>query len=328
METNKLEVSNDRSSDFTNIKALISKKSGKSDMLGKVYNKPIMVTLNSLGILKKEIEERLLQNQIESMIYEIEVTIEKGANYTFGSWDDFLSHRWDFESKTIKSLRLNWDFVIKFPNFDIPQRHSLTVKISSEANPSDVFRAIIQGSLDDSENFEVSTSLILCTVDFINDTLAEDLLDRIEKWIEICDKHDNIGKFRSFLFKNKLLFAHLSEITICFLCSSIVFIAYSLLRQQIIISVNTVIIAVFITLPTIKAINMWAHSFGSVIYNKCSQQMQFRVFNITSGDKRESSKECSKKDFKREFFCFVCSNLLAIMLFVLGIILNSAISKK
>ena len=82
-------------------------------------------------------------------------------------------------------------------NYEVPQRHTVNVRISSNPNPSDFFKVLLSGGFDESHDLDIQS----CTVDFVNNTLAEELVNVAEHWNELCEcAYSKKGAGTSFSF--------------------------------------------------------------------------------------------------------------------------------
>ena len=141
---------------------------------------------------------------------------------SFKSWNEFESCNFDSENSVTKSIYVQWDFFVSFPGYQIPQRHTVNVRIASTPNPSDLFKALLGGGFDDEDDIEFQSCTMICKVDFVNNTLAEEILHVAEKWNEqIETAYSKNGNFRIFLFKHRnglaITFESLSLISLSFI---------------------------------------------------------------------------------------------------------------
>ena len=160
-----------------------------------------------------------------------------------------------------------------------------------------------------SEPIDIDCCHMYCKVDFINNTLAEELINVVDSWNASCE-NEQLGKksFRFFLYRCRNGLAHFAEIlttiTISFLIAILV--KYTIIEQ---ITALSVVFLLLITLPIYKIITFVSHKIGQVVYNKFYDIMDSHIFNITKGDQTELNRLKRKNGYVKELL-LICIDLI------------------
>jgi hypothetical protein len=162
-------------------KAMFALFAGRPDSRCKRLNRRIQVDVDSLRHLNEKIHEKLSLHNIESAITTVTIVQKDREALDFGLWNTFVSHDWKTSYQT-ESVMMKWDFLIKLDSHVSPQRHTLSVKISKGMTPKDMLRTMLLTIDDGDDDGRDEMSLCIVRVDFINHSLADELIHVVEKW--------------------------------------------------------------------------------------------------------------------------------------------------
>ncbi len=162
-------------------KAMFYLFAGKPDSNVKLFRRRVLVSPNDFRDLNDKVVSKLRLHQIDQIVVTANVKFEKGDILEFGTWAEFETHDWKTAHVT-SEVSLRWDFLIKLPAYGTPQRHTLTVRLSSTPRPKDIFHILMSQNPDDDVDIETKMALCVARVDFISHRLASELLDIVDEW--------------------------------------------------------------------------------------------------------------------------------------------------
>lgn len=291
-------------------KAMFALFAGRPDSRCKRLNRKIQIDVDSLCHLKEKVVEKLSLHNIDSVVTTVTVVQKGRESLDFGLWDSFVSHDWKTSDKT-DGVMMKWDFLIKLDSHNTPQRHTLSVKISKGMTPKDMLRTMLLSGDDADNDGREEMSVCVVRVDFINHSLADELIRVVEKWNESIPICSTLGGVANFVHKYDDEIAHIIHWTIPIfvlaltisMAGSIVYAFDSLSRlaQSIIGGVAMFQIAQGV-----------GRFLASKAYRSINESVEYYPFSLTNGDKNaidESGKKASKA-----FLNFIVTTLAALLI--------------
>ncbi len=100
----------------------------------------------------------------------------------YSTWGEFERENWDTVNSTVQAVTIKWDMRVQLPQFKNRQRHSLRCRIGREVAPKDIFQLMM--TTDDVIEIMEAQSPCIVKVDFVNDILANELLNLVEQWYQ------------------------------------------------------------------------------------------------------------------------------------------------
>jgi hypothetical protein len=165
------------------LKSLFYLFTAKPDSRIKVFHQPVFVDVNDVVELNDCITRKLQTHNIDSQVTTITASY-KGAEVTeFGTWMEFKNHHWQ-EAECIEEIVIKWDFMVAINAYEVSQRHTLLVRISSEMKPGKFLQMMATGNSDDFENIDILTAPGFCRVDFINAQISKELINQVSDWFK------------------------------------------------------------------------------------------------------------------------------------------------
>lgn len=162
----------------------------KPDSTQKQLRRKVIISPDAIEDLHQQVLEKLGNHRIESLVATVDVTYENNITSQFGTWVEFASHRWSGPERT-KEMRIKWDFLVDVDGFEVPQRHTLSIKITSKLKPFHYMQAVFSKDPDDLENFELELCPVICRVDFVNHILSKELIALVDDWNEGLPQPDS-----------------------------------------------------------------------------------------------------------------------------------------
>ena len=130
------------------LKSLLYLAAGRQDSNYRLFGKPIFIDISDILELNERIQEKLSHYETIGIV-SVDIMYEKNKAEQFGTWAEFETHNWK-TSNEINSLMVRWDFMYKLPDYVIPQRHTLTVKLQSKMILSSLWK-IVKGDMTSSK---------------------------------------------------------------------------------------------------------------------------------------------------------------------------------
>ena len=308
-----------------NASAILALLHGKSDSICRLFRKEISVDKAALSSLNEQILEKLSIHPNCAVTTSVDVTLSNKRIVTFDKWADFESYDFSIESSSTKAVFIQWDFLLQLEHYKIPQRHTVSVRISSTPNPSDFFRALLSGGFDENDDFDIQSSTMVCRVDFVNHTLAEELINITEKWNDFCEKaSSDVRKINKFAFKHRGLLASIFEMVFQVASAALLGSIIKILINQSVVnlSLELVLYGCIAAFPYFRITRFISHELGQKLYDAFLRALDMRIFSLTRGDERELEKTKKNNAIGKEIALFVINLIISVAISALFFILE------
>lgn len=277
------------------LRAILAMCFGRPDSLSKVINRKFKIVPHDLINLNDKICRLLATHNVVDKSASITIKLSENQIICLESWSEFRDFDWAIP-ETIKYVELKWDFFIKTELYNVPQRHSLSVKISNDIRPLDVFRMIASNSTSEKE-FEASIALCYINVDFIHHALADELIHTVSDWTESLPLIADENKFGNWCKKQKEKIAKIIRFSlpvIFFFCTSI-----SLyIKGNIDFVKNNQALIIFCIIALLNFVTFFGKSLSAEVYSVLDSYEMYSPFYFSSGDKKYIA-EIKKKNNKK-----------------------------
>lgn len=284
--------------DLDTIKSVYYWLNAKPDTNIKVFKGARRVTHGDILKLNEQIQEKLTTHNLFTNITTVNIIFENGKIKSFGAWDEFQRTSWEIPEVT-ESVAISWDINIKLPNYQLPQRHTIKVRIGSSIKPGEYFQ-MMTTSDDDVEIIE-NTSFIVSKVDFVNAVISNELIAIVDNWYSCLAKTNNKSWFQNFFETNKTSIARFSHYLIPLIGLSLLYAVFKYhlsLHETISFDKGTYtdlfmwILFIFITY---FVFNFIGNNLGQRVYTIINKFDSPAIFEITRGDKN-SQHEITEKN--------------------------------
>jgi hypothetical protein len=154
---------------------------GHPDSITKCFHRPMLIARADLDKLDEQICTKLGIHSIEATKTTINLTLSNNLILEFESW----AGKHDINlaiPESVSSLMMKWDFLVVLPNYERPQRHTLTVRISTSPKPFHMMQALFSRDPSELDEFEMSAAPMICRVDFLSQILSQELINIVEAW--------------------------------------------------------------------------------------------------------------------------------------------------
>lgn len=309
--TNLLDVSeNDKF--ITNYKAVYQAMTAKHDCKSRIFSRKVKVKLEDIIDLNEHVTDKLRNYQDAGFSICATASFVGHKTIEFSSWQEFINHRWT-ESDAINSVTIIWEFNAVLPQYGVPQKHVLVVKIADGLKPEEMLNVVFAGKLENIEEIEKQMYPVVARVDFINYVLGDELLNIVEEWnrgLEAQDGEDYI--FPKFCVENRRKFAYafnyVTNIVTLVCCIKII--VYFLksygvttISELTISNICQVIWASGILALGYIFINKISQWLANIFYRVLGEETMTHVFCLNKGDKN-IQKRIDKEIHKSKIFVF------------------------
>lgn len=294
-EDNKLLNVNEHDKFLTNYKAVYQAMTAKHDCKSKIFSRNIKVSLEDILDLNNRVLEKLRNYTDAGFSISVTASFEGRQTIEFSSWREFENHKW-IESYAINSITIIWEFNAVLPQFEVPQKHVLVVKIADGLRPEELLNIVFAGKLENIGDIENQMYPVVARVDFINYILGDELLGIVETWNNGLELQDYQGYvFSPFLVSNrrKLAFACNYITNIVTLVCSIKIISHflrsfgaSTLTDLTIDNICVIIWIVGIIGLGYVFINKMSQWFANILYGTLGREIPRHVFFMNKGDNK------------------------------------------
>lgn len=287
-----------RTIDLDQFKTLYYLLNAKPDSQVKLFTEDKLVMVQDIVDLNEKIHRKLDTEHIETVITTVSVLFNSKAFLTFNNWQEFLRTNWKTSEQT-KSVSINWDINIKLPQYELPQRHTLKLRLGSPIRPGEMFELMMTSDKD--EELLEATANGVCKIDFINEVIANELLKVVEDWYKCLPTNYKDDTFQKFSEKHKKKIAFVINLSIPM---AAILIAISLVRFKLgMLDISTQVgfsgLLTFIGfgLAIFYAGDLFGKVLSTNVYHKISSYKDYSIFSFTKGD--ENAKiEVKKKNNK------------------------------
>ncbi len=303
--------------DINNASALLALLHGKNDSICKLFKKEIKVDKAKLKTLNTMIMDKLELHEIQAVSTTIDVSFTNKKTLNFKSWDEFVSYDFNQITYPTRAIYIQWDFFLLLSGYKVPQRHTINVRITSSPQPSDMFRAMLTGGFDGDDEIDFQTCTMICRVDFINNTLAEELINVVGSWNDICENAiSERGIFKKWIYNHGSLIANCGEFfTMLSICALIaITIKYGISKEWLTVNNVTMIFVLIFLIPFFELIKTIGEKVGQTTYNKISQIMRIHIFTLSDGDSKKIERLKKASNIKKEIILFMLNVVVSIIL--------------
>lgn len=298
-DTQLLTISSDEQF-LKNFKAVYTAMTAKPDCRSKAYPTNVIIGLDDIYDLNERICEKFkVQYENIGFSVNVNVTIEGRQKLEFPTWLSFQEHKWA-ESEIITGIVLTWEFNIKLPKISVPQRHTLTVKLSNGIRPEEMIGLILSGKLEKMQEVEQGVCPVVARVDFVDPGIGNEVLEIVSVWVKGLRRCDfEKGKITLFLQRNKRKLAYVlnySTTLVALVCALVIVnrfllsLSISTLGEFQVSQLCQLINLIFRCGVFCFLVNKVSELFCNAIFKILTEYGDEHTFDITKGDKKQQEK--------------------------------------
>ncbi len=308
-----------------NYKAVYNAMTAKPDCRSKAYPKNVVISVDDIFELNNRIFEKF-KSQYEDVGFSVNVVVslQGREKLEFPNWRGFEEHSWS-ESSIITGMVLVWEFNIKLPKYKVPERHTLTVRLSNGIRPEEFFALVLSGKLDQVDEIEQNVCPIVAKMDFIDITIGNEVLNIVSEWVKgLKTSEDSQGNFMLLMRRYRKIIAYLINY-ITLLCSVLF---STIILKTFVLSFNKENIGSLTLNDSVEILELSiACIVACTVLYKVSEiiaNLSFKllnefgdehVFNLTKGDKNQQQKFRNKEKIDRKKF--ICNIFLTVLINIL-----------
>lgn len=282
--------------DLDQFKSLYYLLNAKPDSQLRLLKEDKKIDFDDLVELNEKVVSKLRTESLETSITTVTIVFKNKKVSTYNNWLEFSRTNWNIGDQTL-SISINWDINVKLPEHELPQRHTLKVRLGSPVRPNEMFQLMMTSDKDD-ELME-ATSNGVCKVDFINHVIANELLAIVEDWYQTLPNNISENKFIQFSEKYRRYIAFSINAVIPV---SAIFISYNLISRKILSiadwtngAVKDLLFMVCGAVAFIYITDIIAKVFSTRVFNQLGDYKDYSMFQLTKADKN-SIDEIDKKN--------------------------------
>lgn len=295
----------------------------RPDTITKLYTNKVILNMEDILTLESMIQDKLSLHSQEGQFGKnsVNVTTNKHKVYNFDNTELFHAHNWN-TAESIESIILTWDFYMVIAGYENPQRHKLTVKLSSGLKPEEVISLIFSGKLEDVQNIDAQQATIVAQMDFIDNRLGQEFLNIVDEWVNILQTHTEKNKLILWLKQVRKYVAYYINYLFFFLVSLTLLIGFNVMMNQLEMTtmseftikqfnncVNYIVISVIFCYIILHI----GQNIANKVFRRLVEYGEDFIFNITKEDQNRY-----RKTQQRE----MRSIFVVLMHLVFSIILN------
>ncbi|EHL17371.1 hypothetical protein HMPREF9630_00538 [Peptoanaerobacter stomatis] len=264
------------------------------DNTQKIFYNNILLKINDVYDIIERVNRKFsLHNNTEFSIT-IGVKFDDREYIEFSGYESFKHHDWN-ENKSILNMTITWDALLKIPNYEIPQRHRLILKMSNSMRPEEILKIIFSGEIDDMEELDKKFFPIVVRAEYISQRIGQELISIVEEWVKNNEQPTINPKYINYLKQKKYIISKAIELIstlLAFLALATIFLNFidsvdfnnlgqiSKENLKLLSLYNITIIAV------LGFISRISYHFATKIYDLLRDYGFGYMFNITKGDKK------------------------------------------
>lgn len=146
-----------------------------------VFPRPIMVTIEDLTELNKEITQKFATVDTIALNSTVFVSYTNLTRQEFGSFDEFKQTDFQTTEVTLEVI-IKYDALIKLKESPSPQRHILTVKIFTTPDISQIIKTVINTDMMTEARIDHMLGPVVCRVEYVNRLVGKELSNIVREW--------------------------------------------------------------------------------------------------------------------------------------------------
>ena len=269
----------------------------RPDTMTKLYDNKVILEMSDILYLDSMITEKLALHQREGQVGKSYVTVvtDKHKIYNFDNFKLFKEHDWKI-NESIESITLVWDFYIVVDSYENPQRHKLTVKLSSGLRPEEVLNLIFSGKIEDMQEMKTQQATIIAQMDFIEHRLGQEFLNIVDEWVKTLKTHNEKNRYMLWLKKRRKVIAYFVNYVLFFVSMITLLIGFNVLTKSFDLQeisefttnnlnycANYIVISIIVCCIILNR----GESVAQKIFRGLSEYGDDFIFNITNKDQKK-----------------------------------------
>ncbi|TGM03793.1 hypothetical protein EHQ76_09115 [Leptospira barantonii] len=301
----------------------------KPDSVIKAFYQKIRIDKNDILDLCMHVSEKLKTHDIDALTSSVDYYFSDNYTEQYSSFAAFENDPLQI-SKITESISLKWDFLLKIKGFEVPQRHTLIVKISTSVRPIQFMQALFSKDPDEMDKYEIDIAPVIARTDFISHSISQELIKNVDDWVISRPQNlEHSGIFKFIVRYQKAISNIISySMPLSILIVGISYLDYLFSDQNALITPLLLRNSLLWLLLSLTGIfSFW--KFGLHLTNKFERQILYlssrvAIFNVTRGDKNNIEKliKQNRKSFWKIFLSITSSILIDLISATVVYLLN------
>jgi hypothetical protein len=299
------------------MKSLFYLMAGRPDSLVQVFDGSLLIFKEDLLELNESVRRKLEHYQVHGIVTSVEHTLSNNITKQFGTWEEFAAAN-PSVPETTEAIALKWDFLVSLPTYQMPQRHTMVVRIAKSPNPRDLMHALFSKDPEEIDKFSSLVSPITCRVDFINALLAQELVNRVGEWHKARQKPSFHESILHKVYRRRDIITHLLHyslpVIVALLACAILPSLFAGRPLNSALQLSDLIVGMYwlvglaVGVFVIERLSKWiANKAGGSL----SSAARFALFRLTHGDRNLQSKyDAQNRTDIRQFALAAAGNVV------------------
>lgn len=272
---------------LTNFKSLYYLFNATNDTQIQIFKEEKLIELKDIDEIKDRVLEKLENHNTITIKVSIHFSLSNNTYKKFENWEEYKRANWKIPS-SIKSCSITWDFHLLMPNYEVPQRHTLMIRMGSEIRPDEILRLMVQTG-EDFEYDSIAANAI-CRVDFVNKVICDEMLNIVEEWYKGLLVNDNEYVLKKFVKK----WVNLLRNTVVYIFTIFSMVLVYTITDRLLenfnvqtissISINTMMLWVLVSAGTVYTCRVIGNTLYDSINKNYFRYEDTTTFKITNGD--------------------------------------------
>ena len=259
---------------FDDFKAVFYQLNAKPDSDIRLLPHGKIVEIADIRSINDQVGSKIRNHNVIAEITSINFVLSNRKLKDFSTWAEFEREQWDTINDKIESISINWDMSIKLPQYALPQRHSMKLRIGNAIPLRDMFQLVLTS--DDISELIGAESHGICKVDFINSIIAIELLNIVSNWHEGLRNSPKPTPVHQFLRKQ----ANLISEAIKYLCPILLLILVCIYSDYIYYGLGITQENIVYSIQRLAIIMTIVFTIGIVIGDKFESSMYMQIRKI------------------------------------------------
>lgn len=303
---------------------------GKQDSKTKVFNKKVLIDLDSIDDLNRRISEKIKNHydvDKSDAVVTIAIQFYNKETLTFSGWNEYKQTKITNPSP-IRNFTITWACLLQLPNFTVVQPHKITVKLSDGLRPEEFMNLVFTGKIEDIEEISVDSPIVV-SVDFIDQLIGDEFINIVENWTETVKRKDDVRKYIEFFSNHKRKIAYFINSLCTFIAIYVIFrllynvidsSSVSIIGELSLNSLKNFLTIIFSGSFVVFFVYRISYYLANIVFRSLTDINETHIFNITRGDriKIEKYEKISQVSLKKAIGSFILSIIISTIVSVLS----------
>jgi len=298
-----------------NVKSAYYLANAKPDSQIKLLKGKRVITLAEIRSINDVVGNILVNYILEYSVTSINITVGKNDIKEYALWAEFLRENWNTINERTVRIDIIWDFRVTLPLYEVPQRHTMKLRIGKEIAPKDYIHLMLNS--DNPSEFREMSSDASCKVDFVNQVLATQLLSSVSNWYEGLAEVPKVKGVQGFLSKNQQLILRVVDnlVPLLVVLFGVIYSSW-VFDTKVSLNISNMSWLLLLFMAVYFTGSIMARGLVRSLNRKIEKYREYSQFTITKGD------ENAQKTIKEDNWAITRDILWKITLTLLGVVVT------